>query len=65
MSEGHSRPQRSWFGDRKLGFRPRAIVAADTRVVTIYEHSGIPSLPQCGLTGQVVLVGVHSLEKES
>ena len=35
MSEGHYHPWRSWFGDEKLGFSPRSVVATDTRVVTV------------------------------
>ena len=37
--EGHYRPQRSWFGDGKLGFRPREVVDADNRLVNISENS--------------------------
>ena len=45
-SEGHSYPQSSWFGDGKLGFRPRAKVAAYTRLVNITDNSNLPSMPQ-------------------
>ena len=61
--EGHSHPQRLWFGDGKLGFIPRALVPEDTRVVTLYEHSDVPSLPWCCPHGWVAVPGVHSLEK--
>ena len=45
MLEGHSHPRRSWLGDEKLGFRPGAVVSADTRVLTVSERIYVPSLP--------------------
>ena len=42
--EGHYHPRSSCFRDQKLKFRPIALVAADTRVVTISENSDVPFL---------------------
>ena len=64
-SEGHYRPRRSWFGYGKLGFRPKSLVAYDTRVVTVSDYINVLFLPRCGPTFCVVLAGVHLLDKES
>ena len=55
MLEGNYYPQRSWFEYGKLGFRPRAVVAAGTRVVTVCEHSNVLLMPICGPDGRVIL----------
>ena len=64
-SEGHYHPRRSWFGYGKLGFRPKSLVAYDTRVVTVSDYINVLFLPRCGPTFCVVLAGVHLLDKES
>ena len=64
-SDGHSIPRRSSFGDGKLGFRLRSVVAADTRVLTVSEHIYIQFLPQCGPFVRVALAGVYLFDKFS
>ena len=45
-SEGNSLPQKSLFRDGKIGFRMISVVAAGTRIVTVYAHSDLMFLPQ-------------------
>ena len=36
-------------------------VTVVTRMMTVYGHSDVPSMSQCGPTGWVLLMGVHLL----